>query len=91
MKTFTIQKSQLKPYNGGSKLMAYPQFSAFNPGMAIALSLIVPGAGHIYMGRVNSGLKWFAAVMLGYMLLVIPGIILHSVCLYRAGINRKNI
>ena len=90
MNTLRLEKSQANSYSNGNKLIAFPQISAVNPGMAMALSLIVPGAGQMYLGRVNSGLKWFATVLLGYMLLVVPGLILHAVCLYRAGNYRKN-
>lgn len=68
--------------------MAIPTLSCGNVGMAAALSLIVPGAGQIYRGNVNSGLKWFMLVPLGYFAFIIPGLILHMTCIYRAG-NHK--
>lgn len=77
------------PYRTRNKMIAVPQISGTNPGLAIALSLIVPGAGHMYMGRVNSGLKWFVAVMLGYSLFIIPGVVLHTFCLYRTNLHDK--
>ncbi|WP_340113254.1 hypothetical protein [Maribellus mangrovi] len=75
------------PFSTKNKMIAVPQISGTNPGLAIALSLIVPGAGHMYMGRVNTGLKWFIAVMLGYSLFIVPGIILHTLCMYRTNLH----
>jgi len=56
-----------------------------NMGVAAALSLIVPGAGQMYRGHVNSGLKWFMLVPLGYFLFILPGFLMHIACVYRAG------
>lgn len=59
--------------------------SDHNVGVAAALSLIVPGAGQMYRGKVNSGLKWFMLVPLGYFLFIVPGLLMHIACVYRAG------
>ncbi len=56
-----------------------------NMGVAAVLSLIVPGAGQMYRGNVNSGLKWFMLVPLGYFLFILPGLFMHIACVYRAG------
>src|SRR5258707_1115962 len=57
---------------------------AWNPGVAAVLSLIIPGAGQMYKGRVFSGLVWLVAVVIGYTLLVVPGVILHLCCIVSA-------
>jgi hypothetical protein len=52
-----------------------PRFAA-SPFLAAALSLFVPGAGHLYTGRVVGALLWFIVVSMGYVL-ILPGLILH--------------
>lgn len=56
----------------------------WSPGVAALLSFIFPGAGQIYKGNVGSGLAWLAVVVLGYILLVIPGVVLHIMCIVAA-------
>jgi len=38
----------------------------------------------MYKGNVGSGLLWLLAVVVGYMALVIPGLILHLICILTA-------
>ncbi len=47
-----------------------------SPAVAAALSLFVPGAGHLYAGRVMAAFLWFLVVGAGYAL-ILPGLILH--------------
>jgi TM2 domain-containing membrane protein YozV len=54
-----------------------------SPGLAALLSLLVPGAGHIYAGRFAAGVLWFIIVGLGYTLLI-PGLFLHLWCVASA-------
>lgn len=64
----------------------------FNPGVAAVLSLIFPGAGQIYKGQVLNGIFWCVFVLIGYILLVVPGVILHISCIYGAysgGVKQK--
>ena len=56
----------------------------WNPGVAAVLSLIIPGAGQIYKGNIGSGIFWLIIVSIGYFLLVIPGLILHLICIVTA-------
>lgn len=55
-----------------------------NAAAAAVLSMIVPGAGQLYAGRPLSGLAWFVLVTMGYMLLIIPGVLLHIMCIAAA-------
>lgn len=57
---------------------------ASNPAVAAVLSLIVPGAGHLYAGRPMSAVLWFVVVSLGYLLLIVPGVVLHVLCIASA-------
>ena len=52
--------------------------------IAAVLSLVVPGAGQLYAGRPFSAVAWFAAVSIGYLLLIIPGLLLHILCIASA-------
>jgi TM2 domain-containing membrane protein YozV len=55
-----------------------------NPATAAILSLLVPGAGQLYAGRPVSAILWFAAVTLGYLMLIFPGLVLHVLCIASA-------
>jgi len=55
-----------------------------NPAAAAVLSLIVPGAGQLYAGRPLSAIAWFTLVTMGYMLLILPGVLLHILCIASA-------
>jgi hypothetical protein len=47
-----------------------------SPLVAAALSMFVPGAGHLYAGRVFAAFLWFLVVGAGYAL-ILPGLVLH--------------
>lgn len=50
--------------------------------MAILLTLICPGLGHLYNGRPVQGLFFFVITIIGYFPLVIPGILIHLFLLW---------
>ena len=54
-----------------------------SPAIAALLTLLVPGAGHIYTGRFAAALLWFAIVGMGYVLFL-PGLFLHLWCIASA-------
>ena len=56
----------------------------WSPGIAALLSFLIPGAGQIYKGNVLGGLIWCVVVVVGYFFLVIPGLILHVICIFTA-------
>ena len=56
----------------------------WSPGVAALLSFLIPGAGQIYKGNVGGGIGWLILVVIGYCLFIVPGIILHIVCIVRA-------
>ncbi|HEY5926061.1 MAG TPA: hypothetical protein VIV11_30455, partial [Kofleriaceae bacterium] len=47
-----------------------------SPGLAAVLSLFIPGAGHLYAGRIVAAVLWFLVVGAGYAL-ILPGLVLH--------------
>lgn len=59
----------------------------WNPGIAALLSLVLPGAGQMYKGQVFNGLFWFVLVITGYILFLLPGVILHLVCIVGASLG----
>lgn len=66
----------------GASPAATPQ-RLWNPGVAGLLSLLIPGAGQMYRGKVGAGLLWLVCVPLGYIL-IIPGLALHIICIFNA-------
>jgi hypothetical protein len=56
----------------------------YSPAAAAALSLFLPGVGQIYSGRVGQGVGWLLATGLGYLLFLVPGLILHICCIVNA-------
>lgn len=63
-----------------------------SPGLAAALSVILPGIGHIYIGQAGLGVGYIIAAIIGYSLFVLPGIIVLIVSAVHAYKNaqRKN-
>jgi hypothetical protein len=56
----------------------------WSPGVAAVLSLFFPGVGQIYKGDVLLGLLWLVAVPLGYLCFLVPGLVLHLLCILTA-------
>ena len=52
--------------------------------LAAICSFFIPGLGHIYKGHIGAGIFFLAVVTLGYVALVIPGLVLHLIAIYRA-------
>ncbi|MBI4509864.1 MAG: hypothetical protein HY698_09520 [Deltaproteobacteria bacterium] len=50
----------------------------------MALSFFLPGVGQIYSGRIPQGIGWMVATCLGYLLFLVPGLILHICCVVNA-------
>jgi hypothetical protein len=60
-----------------------------NPGVAAVLSFLFPGLGQLYRGRVASGLIWFVCVLVGYVCCILPGFVLHWLCIFSAASGRR--
>jgi TM2 domain-containing membrane protein YozV len=56
----------------------------WSPGLAGVLSLVIPGAGQIYKGQIKYGVLSLIVVAIGYALFVVPGLILHILCIVNA-------
>lgn len=59
---------------------AYYPGPRWSPGVAALLSFLLPGAGQVYKGQVFNGIIWFIAVIAGYCAVIVPGLILHLLC-----------
>ena len=55
-----------------------------NDTVAAVLSLVLPGAGQIYKGRTVLGILWLLGTAAGYLTLLVPGMLLHFVCVFHA-------
>jgi hypothetical protein len=49
------------------------------------MSLLLPGAGQVYKGRVAIGVAWFVVVAAGYWLVGLPALLVHLMCVVMAG------
>ena len=63
----------------------------WSPGVAAVLSLVIPGAGQMYKGQVLNGLVWLIVVVVGYVAMIVPGLILHICCIIGAASGQNTI
>ena len=61
-----------------------------SPVTAVLLSMLIPGAGHIYAGRAGAGVAWMATTLMGYACCFLPGLFLHGLCLVSAAQTRSS-
>jgi TM2 domain-containing membrane protein YozV len=55
-----------------------------SPGVAAVLSVLLPGLGQVYAGRLGAGALWFLGTMFAYWAILIPGFLVHAVCIWSA-------
>lgn len=55
----------LDPKLRAETALAIPQLK-WNPAIAATISLLIPGGGHVYRGKVISGCLWAFFVAIGY-------------------------
>ena len=53
------------------------------------LSLFIPGLGQLCKGQVLNAIVWFFAVMIGYVCFIIPGLVLHLLCIAGAASGKR--
>jgi TM2 domain-containing membrane protein YozV len=58
--------------------------SAPVPGIAAVLSVLIPGLGHVYAGRLLAGGGWFLLTALGYWAVLVPGFVFHALSVWMA-------
>jgi len=54
------------------------------PVSAAVLSFFVPVPGQLYKGQIINSIVWFLFVGLGYLALILPGLIPHLLCIVGA-------
>lgn len=64
-----------------------PPEQLWNPGIAAVLSFFIPGLGQIYKGQIFNGIAWMIFVPIGYFLFIIPGLLLHLMCIIGASMG----
>lgn len=55
-----------------------------SPGIAAVLSVLIPGLGQVYNGRLASGAIWFLAASFGYWAILVPGLLIHAASVWTA-------
>jgi TM2 domain-containing membrane protein YozV len=55
-----------------------------SPGIAAVLSVLIPGLGQVYAGRLVGGGLWFVGTMFAYWAVLLPGFLVHAVCVWSA-------
>lgn len=58
--------------------------TTLDPGTAAFLTFLIPGWGQMRRGKVKAGLVWLVVVIAGYFAFVVPGLILHAICILDA-------
>jgi TM2 domain-containing membrane protein YozV len=55
-----------------------------SPGVAAVLSVLIPGLGQVYSGRLGAGALWFLATAFCYSAVLLPGFLAHALCVWSA-------
>lgn len=58
-------------------------------GVAGVLSFLIPGLGQIYKRDVAGGLIWLVLTVGGYVFFILPGLILHILCIVDAVATKR--
>jgi len=69
---------------GRTIVINHPPIQRWSPGLAAVLSFFLPGLGQLYKGQILNGIVWFFVVGLGYVALILPGLLLHFFCVIGA-------
>jgi hypothetical protein len=67
-----------------SYLAPRPPAPTFSPAVAGLLSFLWPGAGQIYRGEVGAGIGFMIATLVGYVLFIVPGLVMHIISVVNA-------
>jgi TM2 domain-containing membrane protein YozV len=54
------------------------------PGISAVLSVLIPGLGQVYCGRLLAGGLWFLGTALAYSAVLLPGFLVHALCVWSA-------
>ncbi len=67
-----------------TRLIDMTRSSPIDQNTAAFLSFLLPGWGQMRRGKTAQGLIWMVVVIAGYLLMVVPGVILHILCMLEA-------
>jgi len=59
-------------------------YRAPSPGIAAVLSVVVPGLGQLYAGRLPAAALWFIGTAVAYSAVLLPGFLVHAFCVWSA-------
>jgi len=59
-------------------------YRAPSPGIAAVLSVLAPGLGQVYAGRLLVGAVWFVGTCMAYSAVLLPGFLVHALCIWSA-------
>lgn len=76
--------SQLQLQQQQQQQQQLQQWTNTSATQAALLSFFVPGLGQMCSGRVPAGLLWMMFTCLGYVCFIVPGIVLHILCVINA-------
>jgi hypothetical protein len=54
------------------------------PGIAAVLSVLIPGLGQVYNGNILAGGFWFLGTACAYSAVLLPGFLVHALCVFSA-------
>ncbi len=61
-----------------------------SPGIAAVLSVLLPGLGQVYSGRLLAGGLWFLGTTLAYSAVLLPGFLVHAICVWSAYVSARD-
>jgi TM2 domain-containing membrane protein YozV len=71
-------------------VVGVPRVKHWSRLVALLLSFICPGLGQLYKGHAIAGVLWFVVVAVGYVCFIIPGVVLHLLCVLSAASGDPN-
>jgi TM2 domain-containing membrane protein YozV len=81
------QPAAIQITNVNTNVVGYAPVKRWSPLVAFILSFFLPGLGQCYKGQVINGIVWFVVVVIGYVMLIVPGIVLHICCAIGASLG----
>ena len=70
--------------NVGSHNVGHPMVVGQSSALGGLLSFLIPGLGQLCTGRPLAGMVWFGATLIGYLAFILPGLVLHIICIVDA-------
>lgn len=73
------------PVSHGSRVVRVTTVAPKSPGLAIILSVILPGLGHLYVGNTAGAVLWYVAVIAAWLsMLILIGFLLVPFVMFGA-------